>query len=147
VLQNGEYDQAEHLAQEGLIQARQAVPTSRRSASIVWDRRRVADQDTEAYRYHHLAMRTAWETEQLPPVLDGVIGMAELELKRGQPQSAGQLLAFVIQHPSTCARDRDRARRLFVQLESQLAPEAIALAQKQQLGTVVEKIFTSNFYQ
>jgi hypothetical protein len=86
----------------------------------------------------------AWEAEQLPPLMDGLIGIAELEMKRGQIKSAGELLAFVIQHPSTCARERDRAERLFVQLESQLTPEAVAAAQKQNLEAVVERIFTSS---
>ena len=81
----------------------------------------------------------AWETEQLPLVLVNLIGLAELELKGEQMLSAGELLAFAIHHPSTCAIDRDRAGQLFVQLESQLTPEAIVAAQKQQLEAVVER--------
>jgi tetratricopeptide (TPR) repeat protein len=144
VLQNGEYDQAGHLAQEGLTQAKQAGSPYIQALCLncLGQKARVESQDAEAHSYHRQAIRTAWETEQLPPVLDGVIGIAELELKRGQPQSAGELLAFVIQHPSTCARERDRAARLLVQLEPQFTPEAIAAAQKQKLEAVVERIFT-----
>ena len=145
MLQNGEVDQAGHLAPEGLALARQAGSPYIEALCLncLGQKARLEGQDTEAHSYHQQAIQTAWEAEQLPPVLDGVIGIAELALKRCQPQSAGELLAFVIVHPSTCARERERAECLFVQLESQLTPEAIAAAQKQSLEAVVERIFTS----
>ena len=144
-IQNGEYDQAAQLAQEGLAYARKVGDAYVMALCLncMGQMASALGHDNEATGYHLQAIQTAWETEQFPPVLDGLIGMAELELKGGQMQSAGELLAFAIHHPSTCARERDRAARWFVQLESQLTPEAIMAAQKQTLEAVVERIFTS----
>ncbi len=141
-LQTGEVDQVAHLAQEGLTQAKQAGSPYIEALCLncLGQRARIGGNYAEAKNDHQQAIRIAWENEQLPPVLDGVIGIAELELNQGRRQSAGELLAFAIQHPSTCARERDRARRLFIPLGSQLPPEVISAAKAEKLEDVVEKI-------
>jgi predicted ATPase len=144
-LQNGEYDQAVLLAQEGLSQAKKVdnVYVAAMCLNCLGQAAGAKGNAVEAQNYHRHAIRMAWETGQFSLVLDNLIGLAELELKGEQMQSAGELLAIAIHHPSTCAIDRERAERLFVQLESQLTPEAVAAAQKQSLEAVVERILTS----
>jgi hypothetical protein len=46
----------------------------------------------------------------------------------GDPQRAVELLALVLQHPSTFQVTKDRAKRLLSQLQSEMAPETFAAA-------------------
>jgi predicted ATPase/DNA-binding SARP family transcriptional activator len=149
-LQNGEAEQARRQAQEGLTQARLAGSPYIEALCLncMGLKASMEGHDTEAFGYHYQAIRTAWETEQIPPVLDGLIGLADLELKGGRPQPAGELLAFVIHHPSTVASERNRATELFSRLESLLAPEGMTNAKEQgeaeSLETVVGRLLASH---
>lgn len=145
-IQNGEYDQATQLAQEGLTNAKK-VGESYSAALCLNCLGRIAcalGNYDEAKRDHRQAAQTAWGAEQLPPVLEGLIGIAELDAKAGQLQAACELLAFAIQHPSTIASERARAKQLLAELEKQLPLEAIAAAkakaQTTKLEEMVEKI-------
>jgi predicted ATPase/DNA-binding SARP family transcriptional activator len=148
-LQNREYGQAAHLAEESLSLAKKvgSAYVEALCHNCLGQVAGAEGNDAKGIRYHLQAIRIAWGTEQLPPVLDGVIGIAELELKQGQLQFAGELLAFAMQHPSTCARERDRARQLFARVATQLPPQALAAAQEwgnaETLEAVVDRLLTN----
>jgi len=131
-IQNSEYDQATQFAQEGLANAKK-FGKSYVAALCLNALGQIAcalEHNDEAKRYHRQAIQMVWEGEQLPPVLDGLIGIAAMRAKAGQPDAAAELLTLAINHPATIARDKDRAARLLAELETQLAPEAIAVARE-----------------
>ena len=136
------------LAQAGLSQAKKVgnVYVAAMCLNCLGQAAGAGGNVVEAQNYHRQAVRMAWETGQISLVLDNLIGLAELELKGEQIQSAGELLAIAIHHPSTCAHERARAVDLFSQLESRLPPDAIACikeyGQAEKLEVVVEKILT-----
>ena len=144
--EQGQYEQAARLAEESLRDSQQVDASIYECLSLntLGQCACAAGQFAEARRYYQESIQRGWETEEWPPLFDGVNGIAELEMKQGQLRAAAELLAFVIQHPSTIARDRDHARRLFAQLAGQLPPEALAAAQKRgaaaELSAVVERL-------
>ncbi|MDE3090499.1 MAG: tetratricopeptide repeat protein, partial [Chloroflexota bacterium] len=142
----GEYDEATRLAEEGLANAKKIGDPN--STSLCLNRLgEIACARKEydaANRYHLQAVETAWKAKQTPPVLEGLIGLAALCAKTARADVAYELLTLVVHHPATVARERDRAEHLLAELESQLAPEAIAAAHERggiaKLEEAVEKL-------
>ena len=145
-IETNEYGKAHQLAHEGLEYA-QSVGHSGITASCLNTMGRIAcalgDYD-EAKRLHRQVIQTAWTAKQPPLVLDGLIGIAALRTKTGQPDAAVELLAFVINHPATIACERDRAARLLAGLETHSSPDLIAAAKEKAKTARLEEIVESS---
>jgi len=88
----------------------------------------------EASGWHlRQALEMAMEIESLWIAMDSLVGLARL-LTASDPGEAAaeravELLAFVLQHPTSSQEARDRAAALLAELEGRLSPAAVAAAQ------------------
>jgi tetratricopeptide (TPR) repeat protein len=98
-------------------------------------------------RYVRKALQTAMEIGALWMTMDGLVGLAKL-LTASDPgeaaaEQAVELLAFVLQHPSSSQEARDRATPLLAEFEGRLSPAAAAAAkergQARDLQTIIEE--------
>jgi hypothetical protein len=84
-------------------------------------------------------------------VLDGLVGLARLLTARDPGEAAAEraveLLAFVLDHPTSSQEARDRATALWAELEGRLSPAAVAATkvrgQARDLQAIVQEIQTS----
>jgi tetratricopeptide (TPR) repeat protein len=95
-------------------------------------------------RYLRAALRTALEIESLWIAMDSLVGLASLltarDLGEAAAEQAVELLAFVLQHPSSSQEAKDRAAPLLTELESRLSPEAAAAAKERGQARGLETI-------
>ena len=84
--------------------------------------------------------------------MDSLVGLARL-LTASDPgeaaaEQAVELLAFVLQHPSSTQEAKDRATALLAELEGRLSPAAVAAAkehgQTRDLQAIVEEIMAQS---
>ena len=80
----------------------------------------------------------------MPVVLEVLVGIASLRLKRGETQSALELLLIILNHPACDQDTKNRAEKLRAELEVQLIstqPEAIqAHVGEKTFESVVEEL-------
>jgi predicted ATPase/DNA-binding SARP family transcriptional activator len=85
-----------------------------------------------AGRHLRTALQTAMEIESLWIAMDSLVGLAKLLAARDSGEAAaeqaGELLAFVLQHPASSQEARDQAIALLSELEGRLSPAAVAAA-------------------
>ena len=62
--------------------------------------------------------------------LEGLVGMATLLTKEGEKERVVELVAYVLHHPASSGKTEERAEQLLSELESQLPPQAFAMAQE-----------------
>jgi predicted ATPase/DNA-binding XRE family transcriptional regulator len=86
-------------------------------------------EDVEAERIWLESLRIAAEIRGMPVVLETLVGIAGLRAKRGEPQSALELLLIVLNHPACDQDTKNRADHLRVELETQLTPAQIEAIQ------------------
>jgi tetratricopeptide (TPR) repeat protein len=100
--------------------------------------------DFEAERLWREALRIVAEIRGIPVVLEALVGLASLRAKRGETQSALELLLMVLNHPGCDQEIKNRANVLRAGLEAQLNPieiEAIqAHAGEKTIEAVVEDL-------
>ena len=85
--------------------------------------------DPEAERIWRESLRIAAEIRGVPVVLEVLVGIASLRVKRGETQSAFELLLIVLNHPACDQETRNRAEKLLVELEAQIPPTQIEAIQ------------------
>jgi tetratricopeptide (TPR) repeat protein len=85
--------------------------------------------DVEAERIWREALRIAAEIRGIPVVLEALVGIASLRAKRGETQSALELLLMVLNHPACDQETKNRANALQAGLEAQLTPIEIEAIQ------------------
>jgi predicted ATPase len=99
-------------------------------------------------RYLRATLQTAMEIESLWMAMDALAGVARL-LTASDPgeaaaEQAVELLAFVLQHPSSSQETKDRATPLLAELEGRLSPAAVAAAKERgrarDLQAIVEEV-------
>jgi tetratricopeptide (TPR) repeat protein len=81
--------------------------------------------DVEAERIWRESLRIAAEIRGVPVVLEALVGIASLRAKRGETQSAFELLLIALNHPACDQETKNRADRLRAELETQLTPTQI----------------------
>jgi predicted ATPase/transcriptional regulator with XRE-family HTH domain len=81
--------------------------------------------DVEAERIWRESLRIAAEIRGVPVVLEALVGIASLQAKRGETQSAFELLLIALNHPACDQETKNRADRLRAELETQLTPTQI----------------------
>ena len=100
--------------------------------------------DIEAERIWRESLRIAAEIRGMPVVLEALVGIATLRGKRGETQSALELLLIVLNHPACDQETKSRADHLRTELEAQLTPtqiEAIrAHTREKTFDTIVEDL-------
>jgi predicted ATPase len=101
--------------------------------------------DIEAERIWRESLRIAAEIRGMPVVLEALVGIASLRAKRGETQSAFELLLIVLNHPACDEETKNRADHLRAELEAQLTStqiEAILayVVGKKPLEIVVEEL-------
>jgi len=74
------------------------------------------------------ALALASATGLWPRALSALAGAARLLAHEDRPRQAMEILALVLQHPATLHATKDRAQRLFTQLESTLSATGVASA-------------------
>ena len=94
----------------------------------------------QAKKHFYAALEAATEAAAVPVVPEVLVGMAKLASKTGQNERAADLLAFVVQHPTSSLQTRKKAERLLAELGSRLPPEAIATAQERSKGKKLEEV-------
>jgi tetratricopeptide (TPR) repeat protein len=75
------------------------------------------------------ALRLASETNLIPPILDSLAGMAWVYAGQGQEEVAMDLVIQVEKHPAVTQDTKARAEELRLELEKQLTPAQIGMAQ------------------
>jgi predicted ATPase/DNA-binding XRE family transcriptional regulator len=85
--------------------------------------------DVEAERIWRESLRIAAEIRGIPVVLEALVGIASLRAKRGETQSALELLLIVLNHPACDQEIKNRASALQAELETQLTPAQIEATQ------------------
>jgi predicted ATPase/uncharacterized membrane protein (DUF2068 family) len=100
--------------------------------------------DVEAERIWRESLRIAAEIHGIPVVLEALVGIASLRAKRGESQSALELLLIVLNHPACDQETKNRASALQTELEAQLTSQQVGAAgeraQGKTLATVVEEV-------
>jgi tetratricopeptide (TPR) repeat protein len=100
--------------------------------------------DVEAERIWRESLRIAAEIHGVPVVLEALVGIASLRAKRGETQSAFELLLIVLKHPACDQDTKNRADLLRAELEPRLTPTQIESiqthAREQTFEVVVEDL-------
>jgi hypothetical protein len=78
--------------------------------------------DVEAERIWRKSLGIAAEIHGMPVVLEALVGIASLQARRGETESALELLLMVRNHPACDQETKDRAKALQAGLEAQLTP-------------------------
>ncbi len=85
-------------------------------------------------RHFREAMQTAMEIGTLWIAMDGLVGLAKLmttsEPGEAAAEQAVELLTFVLQHPPSSQKAKDRATPLLAELEGQLLPTTVVAAKE-----------------
>jgi predicted ATPase/transcriptional regulator with XRE-family HTH domain len=84
---------------------------------------------SEARRIYLDALHLALEAQATSLALDALVGLAHLQARAGEAEQPLALLICVLSHSASTQEAKDRAQRLCVQLESQLTPQQIDVAQ------------------
>ncbi len=87
--------------------------------------------DVEAERIWRESLRIAAEIRGMPVVLEALVGIASLRGKRGETQSALELLLIVLNHAACDQETRNRAEKLRAELAAQLTTQQAEVAQVQ----------------
>jgi len=81
----------------------------------------------------------------MPVVLEALVGIAGLRVKRGETQSALELLLMVLNHPACDQEIKSRAEKPRLELATQLTPMQIesiqSHAREKTLEAVVDELF------
>lgn len=85
--------------------------------------------EVEAERIWRESLRIAAEIRGMPVVLEALIGIASLRRKRGETESALELLLIVLNHPACDQEIKNRAEKLRSELGEQLTSEQVRAAQ------------------
>ena len=102
------------------------------------------ENDVEAERIWLVSLRIAAEIHDVPVVLDALVGIASLRAKRGETQSALELLLVVLNHPACDQEIKNRANSICAELVVQFTPTQIktiqAYAAEKTFEAVVEDL-------
>jgi len=93
--------------------------------------------DAEAERNWRESLRRAIETKGMFIALEALVGLANLQVKRGDMEQALELLIIVLNHPASSQDTKNRAMRFQRELEAQLT--------RQQVEAVHARIQTKTF--
>jgi len=100
--------------------------------------------DAEAEHIWRESLRIATEIRGMPVVLEALVGIASLRGKRGETQSALELLLIILNHPACDQEIQNRASVLHAELEARLTPTQIEVirlhAREKNLGAIVEDL-------
>jgi predicted ATPase/DNA-binding XRE family transcriptional regulator len=100
--------------------------------------------DAEAERVWRESFLIATQTHGAHVALEALVGLARLQAKRGDVQTALEWLLVVLNHPSSVQETRERAGQLRLELEAQLTSQQIeaanARAQAKTFEAVVEDV-------
>ena len=86
--------------------------------------------DAEAGHVWRESLRITIETKGMSIALESLVGLASLQAKRGEMETALELLLIVLNHPASYQETRNRALQLRAQLEVQLTHQEIELVQQ-----------------
>jgi hypothetical protein len=99
--------------------------------------------DVEAERIWRESLRIAAGIRAIPVVLEALVCIASLRMKRGETQSALELLLMVLNHPACDQETKNRASDLRAELEAQLTSQqveaALARAQAKTFEVVIDE--------
>jgi hypothetical protein len=96
--------------------------------------------DTEAERVWRESLRIATEIHGTPVALDALVGLASLRAKKGDMESALELLLTVLNHPASIQDTRHRAEQLRTELEAQLTTQKVEAIKTRVQGKKFEAI-------
>lgn len=101
------------------------------------------DSEDETLARYHKTLRVAHRSDALLMVMDTLIKLAELLIRKGEKPRAAEILTFVMQYPLRPV-SRQRATALLLELEAELCPrvmaDARALADDLTLDDLLEAI-------
>ena len=141
-LETGDLNTAIKQAEEGLENAREVHDDHSTALCLNCLGRAVfgLKKTEEAAGWHRQAIQTAWQAHQPPPVLDGLIGLAEVRERAGDLEAACELLWLARSHPATIERERQRAERLLSAWKTQLTGPAFAAARQRGEAARLEEV-------
>jgi len=94
----------------------------------------------QAREYYHQSLEEALRTGRQASTQEALVGLAALLAHEGQSERGVELLALVVEHPTTYQVDRDRARELLNELESGMHPEQFAAAMERGQARNLEEV-------
>jgi tetratricopeptide (TPR) repeat protein len=80
------------------------------------------DNRAHAQQCFEEALAAANNAGVMPAVLDSLLGLATLQVQRGETATTHELLTHIHQHPASTQKARQRAEKLQATLEAQLPP-------------------------
>jgi len=83
----------------------------------------------EARQIFFEALPMALEVQAIPLALDALVGLAYLQAQAGEVEQALELSICIVSHTASALDTKDRAGQLLMELEAQLTPQQIGVAQ------------------
>jgi tetratricopeptide (TPR) repeat protein len=96
--------------------------------------------DEEADQAWRKSLRIATDIRGVPVMLDALVGMASLQAKIGETQSAFELLLIVLNHPACDQETKNRAKKLRAELAAQLTPIQMDAIQARAMEKTLEEV-------
>jgi predicted ATPase len=97
-------------------------------------------EDHQARESFGQAVKIAFENQSPPNVLGALAGLAALDVKDGRHEQALEMTLFVLAHPAGTQETRSRAEKLRAELEAQLTPEQIQMAQSRARSMTLDSL-------
>jgi predicted ATPase/transcriptional regulator with XRE-family HTH domain len=140
----GEAGQAELLLRQSVSQFREIGDRPLMAVTLIelGNATRALEAFQESRQHFLEALRTGIETETFGFALRALTELAALHMQEGTIESGVELLAHVLQHPASTPETKTRAKQLWTELESRLAPKQFEVAQTQarNFETVVQEL-------
>lgn len=99
-----------------------------------------AGEDLQARESFRQAFRIAFENQSPPNVLGALAGLAALAVKEGLHEQALVITLFVLSHPAGTQETRSLAEKLRAELEAQLTPEQVEMAQSRARAVTLDSL-------
>jgi tetratricopeptide (TPR) repeat protein len=96
--------------------------------------------EAEAESFWRESLRIARESEGILTIMDALFGFASLLAKRGDYRNALQLLMICLNHPSTVAETKGRAKKLAAEVKANLTLPEIESAETFAEDTALEAV-------
>jgi predicted ATPase/DNA-binding SARP family transcriptional activator len=145
-LVTGDADKAKQLAQESLTLSEVTTSPVEHSTALYHLGEATCELGdfSAAYEYLLESIKMAINLGVLGRTVCYLVGVARLLAKTGEPERAVELLAFVLYHPASWQKTKDRAGHLYAKLSAELPSTTVIAAEERgkryQLEEVVAQI-------
>jgi tetratricopeptide (TPR) repeat protein len=105
--------------------------------------KQAAGETQDAMRIFLDALRLGIEVQSISLALEAVAGLASLQARAGKDEEALELSHYVLNHVSSAQQAKERAARLILEADAQLAPEQAQAARERSQDLSLEAILNT----